>query len=66
MSQQPDAQQEPVLAALARAVHATYMEIFPSPSVEQRLDGSELAVDVCGGRHQTVFISGHFSVTVNA
>ncbi len=38
MSQQLDAKQELVLAALARAVHATYMEIFPSPSVEQRLE----------------------------
>lgn len=38
MSQQPDAKQELVLAALARAMHATYMEIFPSPSIEQRLD----------------------------
>ena len=48
MSQQPDVKEELALAALARAVHATYMEIFPSPSVEQRLDvlepGSYVAV----------------------
>jgi len=38
MSQQPDVKQQLVLAALARALHASYMEIFPSPSIEQRLD----------------------------
>ncbi len=32
--------------------------------LEQRLDGSACPGDVCVGRHQTIFISGRFSVSM--